>query len=195
MLRRMSDMEELPAGCVQRAASGDESAFAEIVRRYGDPVFAFLVRSTRDRMLAEDLAQETFLKAWRALPRYRPRPGARFSTWLFGIARNLAIDDHRRRSRAAWWARFGSQPPPPATPPSDDLDRSELAATLAAAVNRLPENQRSAILLAEYEGATATDIGSVLGCSSRAAESLLFRARAAVRDEIRRTHPEYIDKG
>ena len=83
--------------CIARAQRGDATAFAELVRRFQDRVFRFLLRLTRTREDAQDLTQETFMHAYEALPRWRP--DAQFSTWLLRIARNLAYDMLRRSQR------------------------------------------------------------------------------------------------
>ena len=82
---------------VRHAVAGREAAYRELIRRYQRPVFSLLYRMVRDRELAEDLAQETFLKAWKALARFDP--GRRFSSWIFKIAHNSALDELRRRRR------------------------------------------------------------------------------------------------
>lgn len=172
---------------VARAQGGDEQAFTDLMVRYQQPVLHFVFRLLAGASDAEDVAQETFVRAYFNLRRFRFRPQARFSTWLFQIARNAALDHLRRRARRAEtpWPEGAAEPAAP-TPAADQaLQDRELGEALARAFAALPEEQRTALVLAEYHGASAAEIAAVLDCSVRAAEARLFRARQEVRHQLR----------
>lgn len=167
------------------ARAGDTRAFGEIVRRHQDRVFSFILRLTGTRDEAMDLTQEVFMKAWQALPEWRPE--AHFSTWLLQIARNLSIDMLRRRQLV----RFA--------PLDDELDIADTAmgpeacyamrqrdAQLARALQRIPAGQREILLLREVEDLTYTDIAQTLGIRPGTVKSRLARARAALLERLRR---------
>src|SRR5689334_21461162 len=117
---------------VRRASGGDRQAFAQLVERYGQPVLSLCYASSLDRHVAEELAQDVFLAAWRGLPRFRG--GSSFATWLFAIARNACVDRARRRSarpRTTPLEAYHQLEAPPA--PAGDARRAlEAAAELSA---------------------------------------------------------------
>ena len=169
------------ARLVVQALGGSQSAFEQIVRRYQRPVVSLIARMTGDRALAEDLAQETFVKAFRSLAAFDTT--RRLSSWLFRIAHNTAIDAMRR-----------SRPPPdsidtthlvsagglnePATPPEPDpVERQELGRALEAALAELRSDQRAAIVLRYENGLSFDEIGAVLGVPEVTARSHVHRAR------------------
>ena len=166
--------------------AGDQDAFEELVRAYERPVFSMLRRMLGPAAPVEDLAQEAFLRVWRARDRYRPE--GRFLTWLYRILWNLAANQART------WKRKPSQPLPrteegavlepvstgsPA--PEDAPDAQDWAQLLEEALAELPENQRAALVFQHYDGLDLTAIGEVLGISPKAAKSLLHRARENLR--------------
>ena len=163
-----------------QALAGSQSAFEQIVTRYQRPVISLIARTTGDRTLAEDLAQETFVKAFRNLAAFDTT--RRLSSWLFRIAHNTAIDALRR-----------SGPPPgstdtqlvpasgaqePAIPPvPDPVERQELSRALEAALAALRPDQRAAIVLRYENGLSFNEIGAVLGVPEPTARSHVHRAR------------------
>jgi RNA polymerase sigma-70 factor, ECF subfamily len=166
---------------VVQALAGSQSAFEQIVRRYQRPVVSLIARMTGDRALAEDLAQETFVKAFRSLAAFDTT--RRLSSWFFRIAHNTAIDAIRR-----------SRPPPAsidathiasaaglnelATPPEPDpVERQELGRALEAALGQLRPDQRAAIVLRYENGLSFDEIGTVLGIPEVTARSHVHRAR------------------
>ena len=168
---------------VARVQRGDDRAFTELLARYEQPVFHFIYRLLSGGPDAEDVAQETFVRAYRALPRFRPQPGVRFSTWLFQIARHAALDHLRRARRRAEvpWPAERADPAAAAAPADEELARRELGLAIARAFAQLPEDQRTALALAEYHGASAAEIADVMSSSVRAAESRVYRARQELR--------------
>jgi RNA polymerase sigma-70 factor, ECF subfamily len=166
---------------VGQALAGSQSAFEQIVGRYQQPVVSLIARITGDRALAEDLGQETFVKAFRNLAAFDTT--RRLSSWLFRIAHNTAIDA-MRRSRplpasigATYIASVGgpNEPAAPATP--DPVERQELGRALEAALAELRADQRAAIVLRYENGLSFDEIGTVLGIPEVTARSHVHRAR------------------
>ncbi|HEX2028751.1 MAG TPA: RNA polymerase sigma factor [Nitriliruptorales bacterium] len=162
-------MQETDPAAVRAAAAGDLDAFDGLVRTYQEPVWRFLVGLVGDRALAEDLAQDTFLRAYRNLGGFEFR--SRFSTWLFTIARNVATDALRSRaSQRRALARLARQP-------SDERPDPALAAAMDEALSSLSHKLREAILLVEIAGFTCKDAGSILGVAEGTIKSRLYYAR------------------
>lgn len=160
-------------------AGGDRDAYNIIVRRHVDPLYNYALRLCRVSGDAEDLVQETLLKAWSSASSFNPRK-AKLTTWLHRILRNRFIDTTRKGSiQVAEEVRF------------DDVtdgfsegsaDVAEAGAILDQFIGRLPESQRSALLLSHAQGFSNQQIAHILGVSVRATESLLARARGNLRD-------------
>jgi RNA polymerase sigma-70 factor (ECF subfamily) len=174
---------ELDELTLARAQRGDARARRELVRRYQRPVFALLARMLHGRngpQPVEDLAQETFLKVFRALPGFDRQGAARLSTWILTIATNLAIDELRRR-------RLPTDPLVPADEPAGttttdaDAERRRLADVLRRAIDDLQPEYRAAFLLREYHEFEYTEIASNLQIDLGTVKSRLSRARAALR--------------
>lgn len=151
----------------------DHNAFGELVRRYQSPVRAFLTRMTRgDSHLADDLAQETFLKAWKGLRNYRG--GSRFSTWLFGIAYNEFRDAARSRKEIA----VGDLPDPPAESQSSATDScTRLRLDLTEALKRVNSDERAAILLCYQNGLSHEQAARVLNCPLGTVKTNILRGK------------------
>jgi RNA polymerase sigma-70 factor (ECF subfamily) len=166
---------------VAQALAGSESAFEQIVRRYQRPIVSLIARMTGDWALAEDLAQETFVKAFRSLAAFDTT--RRLSSWLFRIAHNTAIDA-MRRTRAPQGlidASLGEgldAVDEPATPPEPDpIERHEHGSALEAALAELRPDQRAAIVMRYENGLSFDEIGTVLGVPEVTARSHVHRAR------------------
>lgn len=164
-----------------QALAGSQSAFEQIVRRYQRPIISLIARMTGDWALAEDLAQETFVKAFRSLAAFDTT--RRLSSWLFRIAHNTAIDA-MRRNRPAQAALDPGTPalldaaPEPAMPPEPDpIEQRELGHALEAAMAELRPDQRAAIVLRYENGLSFDEIGTVLGVPEVTARSHVHRAR------------------
>jgi len=163
---------------VVQALAGSQSAFEQIVHRYQRPVISLIARMTGDRALAEDLAQDTFVKAFRSLAAFDTT--RRLSSWLFRIAHNTAIDAMRRSSPPPGSIDVASAAGPhePATPPGPDpVERQELGRALEAALAELRSDQRAAIVLRYENGLSFDEIGAVLGVPEVTARSHVHRAR------------------
>ncbi len=165
-----------------RAAAGDEEAFGALLVRYQKPVLNFIYRLLGDATEAEDVAQDVFVRAYRHLADYDPR--RQFSTWLFAITRNAALDRLRYRQRHPAEPLTGVVAASPARSPSAEAETRELGAQIAAAVQALPEDQRTAIVLAEYHGLSHAKIATVMNCSEKSVEGRLYRARQFLRERL-----------
>jgi RNA polymerase sigma-70 factor (ECF subfamily) len=162
----------------QRAAAGQREAFEELVRRHRTRVYALALRICRNADDAEDALQETFIAAYRALPRFDRR--ARVSTWLYRIATNKCYDALARR-RATVDA--GALPEP--ADPHDPFARSERQELLTRALDGLPEQFREAALLCDVCGLTPAEAGSLTGVPEGTMKSRSFRARAMLAVALR----------
>ena len=180
---------------MMRVAADDHTAFEQLVERYQDRLIGFFFHLLSDRVVAEDLAQETFLRIFRARERYQAT--ARFSTWLFHIAHNLASNQLRRmgtrRKEVSLVAQnSGSQvllqdqvlADRSALMPTRQFASKETQAQVRAALDCLGERQKMAVLLHKFEGMSYQDIGSIMDLNSVAVKSLLARARGKLKDEL-----------
>jgi RNA polymerase sigma-70 factor (ECF subfamily) len=176
--------------------AGDEQSFALLLHRYRSPLVNFLYRMVRNREQAEDLAQEVFLRVYRAREEYVP--SAKFTTWLFRIATNLALNsvrDHRHE-------RMEISIDAPITTDGEDGDERTLdipeknpnieqhlvdeasRKMILHSINKLPKKQRAAVLLHKYQELDYGEIAKILECSESALKSLLFRAYETLRVEL-----------
>lgn len=165
-------MQEPDPRTVSRARDGDLAAFEDLVRLYQPDAYRFARYLTREHALAEDVTQEAFVRAFRFLASYRG--DARFSSWLFRIVRNCAMDALRRRA-----AQRTEEPLPPASPPNP-VARIELQSALAAVV---PEH-REPFLLIEVLGLSYREAADVLGLPVGTVKSRMHRARLALCDAL-----------
>jgi RNA polymerase sigma-70 factor (ECF subfamily) len=176
-----------------RLRAGEEEAFDVLVAKYRAPVIHFLYRLVHRREPAEDLAQEVFLRVYRARKSYRPT--AKFSTWLFRIATNVALNalrdgrmKHEREmsieAEAGVMTLAERLPDSMATAEQALIDR-ERRAEIRRAVDALPEKQRLAVLLHKYQEMDYAEIAEVLEISESALKSLLFRAYETLRVRLR----------
>ena len=170
------------ATLLQRIARGDLRAFSELVDRYQRPLFAFLGRMGLEAARAEEVAQETFLRAWQHLPRYRTEQ-AQFSTWLFTIARRLALNELARSRNRHEVAADDDAPEPAcaAARPEQALDQRRLQARVDAAFRSLGTNDRSVLALAYTHDLGMAEIAVIEGCSVDAVKTRLHRARQRLR--------------
>ncbi len=174
------------------AKRGSEEAFRELVERFHRPVYALLVRIVRQPELAEDLAQDSFLKAWKALARFDP--GRKFSSWMFKIAHNTALDELRRGGleTVSLDAPFAAGDEPPELP-ADLAAENPLLRTLAResgrvlerAVSRLRPAYRGILLLRFAQEMSYDEIAEVLGVPLGTVKIHIFRARAELLREMR----------
>jgi RNA polymerase sigma-70 factor (ECF subfamily) len=182
------------AALMLRVKQGDTTAFTTLVEKYKQPVMNLAFRTLRDETEAEDLAQAAFVQVWKSAARYEP--SAKFSTWLFTIARNLCLNEIRRRKRhpaeSLDQTRDDADDQPllqvedrRTTAAPDDLLRGELESKVDEALSSLPENQRTALLLCRQEELSYEEIAEVLGCSLSATKSLIHRARETLKARLK----------
>jgi RNA polymerase sigma-70 factor (ECF subfamily) len=175
-----------------RVAAGDDAAFDYLVSKYRRPLVHFMFRMARNQAVAEELAQEAFLRVYRSRNTYAAE--AKFTTWLYRIATNLAVN-HARDTRHDKSAVSLDEPDPEtgATPDVADpgltaeqtILRRERLALIRRKVQELPERQRLAVIMHKYQGLDYRQIGEVLKLSESATKSLLFRAYETLREELK----------
>ena len=167
-----------------RARAGDTAAFAALVRRHQDRVFGFILRMLDARDEAMELTQDVFVKAWQALPGWRPE--ARFSTWLLQIARNAALDQLRRR-RVVQVAPLddGMDVADTAPGPEARYASRQRQALLENALQQIAAEHREILLLREIEDLSYAELAAVLGIAEGTVKSRLARARAALLEHFR----------
>ncbi|MGE5232722.1 MAG: RNA polymerase sigma factor [Acidobacteriota bacterium] len=179
------------ADLVERALAGREDAYEELVVRYQRPLLSLLGRWLGDRALAEDLAQEVFLKAFRALATYAPE--RKFSSWLFKIAHNAAIDQLRRRGIATEPLEAGEEGAPDrlatlgddrAESPAARPERRELAAALETAIGGLRREYREVVLLRFREELSYEEVAEVTGLPLGTVKTFLHRARRELAEAL-----------
>lgn len=163
---------------LRRTADGDRSAFGLLIRRHQRRVVALATRLLSSADRAEDVAQEAFLRVYCAAGTFEPR--ARFSTWLYRIVVNLCHDE-RRRWRFRFARLFGE---PAARPGLAKVETDEIAARVRAAVDRLPDKQRTVLVLHRFEGLSCREAAEATGLSESSVESLLVRAYANLRKSL-----------
>jgi RNA polymerase sigma-70 factor (ECF subfamily) len=183
------------AALMLRVKRGDREAFRTLVERYQRPVINMIYRGIGDAWEAEDLAQRVFVQVYRSARRYKPT--AKFSTWLFTIVHNMVLNERRRRARhraesleqlqqpAEDGEGTGWQPADErAQDPAAVAGERELRRKIRAAIQKLPDEQRTAVILCRYEEVSYEEIGRVLGCSVAAVKSMLHRARVVLKERL-----------
>ncbi len=194
--RMLTDQE-----VVRHAVIGREAAYRELIRRYQRPVFSLVYRMVRNRELAEDLAQETFIKVLNAIDSYRPE--YKFSSWIFKIANNAAID-HLRRRALDTLSLDGS--PHAATPdaieattlqigddaesPLEEVANRELGSQIEAAIGQLRPEYRNCIILRHIEGRPYEEIAEILDLPLGTVKTYIHRARNELRILLADTREE-----
>lgn len=168
-------------------AGGEDAALNGIIDRWSARVTALLYRMTGNASTAAELAQETFVRLYLTRQRFRPGASARpFSTWLFGIAANLARNHLRWRSRHPESPMEEAPETGSGDNPSSDAELRERGEAVRGAVAALPHDLREALVLSEYAGLSHAEIASVAGCSAKAVERRLSRARELLKKDLSR---------
>lgn len=176
---------------IRRARDGDSLSFSQFVVLYQPLVFRWALGLVRSRDDAEEVTQDVFVIAWRKISKYRG--DGSIESWLYSITRRLAIRARRRRGRRL----LGILPPkaPPRsvyiTDPGGRVDQSRLLAIVDSAAKALPPRQRELFELCDLQGLAPTEAAELIGMKAIAARASLFKARAALRRAILRTHPSY----
>jgi RNA polymerase sigma-70 factor (ECF subfamily) len=182
------------AALMLRVKQGDSAAFEELVEKYKQPVMNFVYRTLPDATEAEDLAQHVFLQVFKSAHRYEA--AARFTTWLFTIARNLCLNEIRRRYRHPaesldeTYADDDERPMRQAVETKtfsapESMLHAELEDKIEEALAALPEKQRTAILMCRGDEFSYEDIARVLECSVSATKSLIHRGREVLKQKLK----------
>lgn len=184
--------DELDTSDMRRLASGHDPALNDLMERHGKRLFHYLIRCLKNEDEAADLAQEAFVRVYQNRANFNLRQ--KFSTWLYAIASNLVKDRYRWRSRHpnvsldAENERDGEtlhdHLTAPEADPSAGLLTNERAEAVRQAVAALPEGLRLPLVLAEYEDLSRAEIGEILGCTAKAVELRIYRARQQLRMEL-----------
>lgn len=168
------------AALVERAVRGDTTAFGTLYQLHLDAIYRYVYLRVGNQADAEDLTEQTFLKAWEALPRYKHR-GYPFSSWLYRIAHNLVVDHHRRRKpvlsapQSDRVVRDNAQPTI-----LDQVIRAEEAQTLASAIAQLSEEQQQIVILRFVEGLKHAEVARIMDKSEGACRIMQHRALVAL---------------
>jgi RNA polymerase sigma-70 factor (ECF subfamily) len=189
MLEGLTDAEVM-----LRVRAGDEQAFAYLVQKYRRPMLSFMYRMARNQAAAEDLAQEVFLRVYRSRETYTAN--AKFTTWLYRIATNLAVNHARDTRHERPEVSMNLDEPDAETGLMPDLAdgtpnveenilRRERLAAIRSHVQALPERQRMAVVMHKYQGMDYRQIAEVLHLSESATKSLLFRAYESLREKLK----------
>ena len=195
----MSADERSDHDLMKACARGEMGSFAELVRRHKDPITNYLYRYTGDYRTAEDLAQEAFLRVFRKIPEYNAL--AKFSTWLYTIATNLAKDEFKRRARhpavpleaqrpGADTSQIVTAAPPANVPrPDEDSARAELRVLVHESLDALDPEAKEILVLREVQGLAYDEIAGILGVPVGTVKSRINRARLAFKDLFQQRHP------
>ncbi len=163
----------------------DHEAFSVLVTRYTNMFYAAAYRSCGDQDAAEDIVQDAFLKLWNKPQVWDSSRGAKFSTWFYRVVTNQAIDYMRKKKKTK-----GSDALERISDDRDDaqetMERAEKEAMLEGAIQDLPERQKTALNLCFYEGLSNKDAAGIMGVSVKGLESLLMRAKAGLKDSLKR---------
>jgi RNA polymerase sigma-70 factor (ECF subfamily) len=189
-----TDAAALDGADMQRLAGGHDAALNELMARHAQPVFQFLCRMLGNEDDANDLAQETFLRVYQHRARFKA--GARFTTWLYTIAANLARNHHRWRMRhpnisldaesEATGQSIGEALPAADPAPDGAAEATERAAAVRAEVERLPADMREVIVLCEWQDLSAAEAAAILGTTPKAIDNRLYRARNLLRERLKK---------
>jgi RNA polymerase sigma-70 factor (ECF subfamily) len=177
-----------------RVSAGEDAGFTYLLEKYRKPIVNFMYRMVRNQAVAEELAQEVFLRVYRSRESYRAE--AKFTTWLYRIATNLGVNYARdtRHERSAQTIYLDQADPETGTTPDVadtrptvefEMVKDERMSAIRQHVLALPERQRAAVLMHKYQGMDYKQIGDVLKLSESATKSLLFRAYQTLRDRLK----------
>jgi RNA polymerase sigma-70 factor (ECF subfamily) len=189
-LKSKGRMEAEASGAVERARSGDHDAFRLLVEQHGRAIFRLAYRMTGNEEDAEDVVQETFLKAYRQIDRFDARSS--FSTWLHRIASNCSLDLIRKRKTRERKRERGPDPAqdvmvsiPAVTPgPDRELFSGQISDSVNAALGELSAQERTAFVLRHFEGLSIEEIGATLGTGTNATKHSIFRAVQKLRRSL-----------
>ena len=187
-----TEIDQRDAADMKRLAGGHEAALNELMHRHAEKLFHYLIRCLQNEEDAADAAQECFVRVYQNRAQFDPQQ--KFSTWLYTIASNLVKDRYRYRSRHPQVSldaeneqtgeSFRENLPAASNTPSERLETEERVAAVRRAVADLPEELRTPLILAEYEERSQSEISAILGCSAKAVETRIYRARQRLRASL-----------
>ena len=163
-------------------AGGNEAALTQLIDRWKGPLVSFFYRSVRSQELAEDLAQEVFIRIYRAAPRYRPE--AKFSTYLFAIARRRLINEHRRSTRKPLELVDPQDLRSVKSDQSNKQEIFEIEEAFSNALEELPPKHREAILLLKQQQLSYEEIANIMDASESSVKTWIFRARQKLKASL-----------
>jgi len=172
---------------------GNKASFETLMRKYYARILNFIYRFVGNREIAEDLTQEVFLRVYKSSGRYYPQ--AKFQTWIFTIAKNVSLNEVRRKRKTISidqeYGQDGEHkkfqlPDNKILGPDKEMIKQEKVVEVRKAINSLPANQRTAVILRRYEDFSYSDIAKTLGCSVEAVKSLLSRAKEALKNRLKK---------
>lgn len=176
-------------GLVSKVIEGDDGAFGAVMDAYKRPILNFIYRMTGNVSEAEDIAQDVFVRTYQHITKPSFRIGSgKFSTFIFSIAHNAAVDRIRERSRRPSVdieaPGVSAQIPADLNTPDKALADKEIGRRISAAVEKLPDDQKTALILSEYHDMSYSDIAEVMDCSEKSVESRLYRAKQTLRQSL-----------
>jgi RNA polymerase sigma factor (sigma-70 family) len=178
-----SESDQPEIAWMRRIREGDMEAFRLLVETHQSRIVGTISKMLGSDAEAEDLAQQVFIRVWRSAPRYKPT--AKFTTWLFRITRNLVFNEMRRKRHFVDRTDDLTEPAErKERGPDQVLLEEELQAAIQDAISKLPEAQRLAIVLRRYEELPYEEIAKIMGTTVPAVKSILFRARAELRERL-----------
>ena len=195
----MAESREADEEAIERVLAGDREAFAVLVDRHGSRIHGAILRMVGDREAADDLAQETLLRAWRALGSFRR--GSAFYTWLYAIARNQVLSEWRRRRSVKGQAMLplgsdprgeegpGAEPASTGPGPGEEAARRDDARRVQEALGRVDEEFREAVVLRDLDGLSYEEISEATGVPVGTVRSRIHRGRAALRERLLAEEP------
>jgi RNA polymerase sigma-70 factor (ECF subfamily) len=193
-----ADTDELDREDMARLVAGRDGALDKLMGRHAEKLYHYLLRILQNETEAADLAEETFVRVYEHRTSFNPRH--KFSTWLYTIATNLTRSLQRSRARhpqlsldvpVGETGRDFKEILPDSSPsPHESLEGSERADAVRRAVAALPEDLRLALILAEYEDKSQEEAGKILGCSAKAVEMRIYRARNLLRGQLQALYAE-----
>lgn len=187
-------MQDADVALMLKFKEGDKAAFESLLDKHHNKIINFIYRFVGDKLEAEDLAQEVFLRVYRAAQGYTPK--AKFSTWIYKIAKNLALNEVRRKSLHRLFSLEGvfstedgeisfQQIDNSNVSARADLEKQDLINAVKKAIDCLPANQKLAVILRRYDDLPYSEIAGVLGCSESAVKSLLNRAKETLKEKLK----------
>jgi RNA polymerase sigma-70 factor (ECF subfamily) len=195
---KIPEVADADAQLMLRFKDGDTVAFDRLFARYTPVIINFAYRFVRDRQVAEELAQEVFLRVYEGAAKYRVQ--SRFSTWLYRIATNVCLNEIRKpRFRVVHEPLSGGFEPDPGIPSSAArdgqdkiLERQAIVRVIKEVLDRMPEKQRAAFVLNKYQELSYSEVAEVMKTSEKAVKSLIHRARETLAERLKLLMPELL---